>query len=145
MTQKGEIRSTIPVSLKNGWNKHILIVDDEKEIADLVEVYLRGEGDEVELPKDFKEIENCRILPGKDGDKGMKLLTINKGKTIPQEKLDHIFEQFFRIDSSRNSESGGSGLGLAVTKEIGVLWINREYRYESTCHCNKSRGGGILC
>lgn len=81
MTQKGEIRSTIPVSLKNGWNKHILIVDDEKEIADLVEVYLRGEGDEVELPKDFKEIENCRILPGKDGDKGMKLLTINKGKT----------------------------------------------------------------
>ena len=57
MTQKGEIRSTIPVSLKNGWNKHILIVDDEKEIADLVEVYLRGEGYEVELPKDFKEIE----------------------------------------------------------------------------------------
>ena len=109
MTQKGEIRSTIPVSLKNGWNKHILIVDDEKEIADLVEVYLRGEGYEVELPKDFKEIENCRILPGKDGDKGMKLLTINKGKTIPQEKLDHIFEQFFRIDSSRNSESGGCG------------------------------------
>ena len=81
----------------------------------------------------------------RDGDRGMKLLTINKGKTIPQEKLDHIFEQFFRIDSSRNSESGGSGLGLAVTKEIGVLWINREYRYESTCHCNKSRGGGILC
>ena len=121
MTQKGEIRSTIPVSLKNGWNKHILIVDDEKEIADLVEVYLRGEGYEVELPKDFKEIENCRILPGKDGDKGMKLLTINKGKTIPQEKLDHIFEQFFRIDSSRNSESGGSGLGLAVTKEIVEL------------------------
>ena len=121
MTQKGEIRSIIPVSLKNGWNKHILIVDDEKEIADLVEVYLRGEGYEVELPKGFKEIENCRILPGKDGDKGMKLLTINKGKTIPQEKLDHIFEQFFRIDSSRNSESGGSGLGLAVTKEIVEL------------------------
>lgn len=46
-------------------NKHILIVDDEKKIADLVEVYLRGEGYEVELPKDFKEIENCRILPGK--------------------------------------------------------------------------------
>ena len=28
-------------------NKHILIVDDEKEIADLIEVYLRGEGFEV--------------------------------------------------------------------------------------------------
>lgn len=49
---------------------------------------------------------------------GMRLVTVNKGKTIPQELLDHIFDQFFRIDSSRNSENGGSGLGLAVTKEI---------------------------
>lgn len=57
----------------------------------------------------------------KNGDTGMRLLTINKGKTIPKEKLDHIFEQFFRIDNSRNSESGGSGLGLAVTKEIVEL------------------------
>lgn len=52
---------------------------------------------------------------------GMKLFTINKGKTIPQEKLEHIFEQFYRIESSRSSESGGSGLGLAVSKEIVEL------------------------
>lgn len=57
----------------------------------------------------------------KNGEKGMKLITVNKGKTIPKEMLDHIFEQFFRVDSSRNSESGGSGLGLAVTKEIVEL------------------------
>ena len=67
----------------------------------------------------------------KNGDTGMRLLTINKGKTVPKEKLDHIFEQFFRIDNSRNSESGGSGLGLAVTKEIvelhgGTIGCNSE-------------------
>lgn len=47
------------------------------------------------------------------------LLTIqNEGKTIPQEKIAHLFEQFFRLDSSRSSKTGGSGLGLAIAKEI---------------------------
>ena len=42
----------------------------------------------------------------------------NQGRTIPQDKLDQIFEQFFRLDSSRSSSSGGAGLGLAIAKEI---------------------------
>ncbi len=42
----------------------------------------------------------------------------NYGKTIPTEKLDRIFEQFFRMDSARTSSTGGAGLGLAISKEI---------------------------
>ena len=42
----------------------------------------------------------------------------NRGKTVPKEKLDRIFEQFFRLDSSRSSGTGGAGLGLAIAKEI---------------------------
>lgn len=45
----------------------------------------------------------------------------NHGKTIPPEKLERIFEQFFRLDSSRSSATGGSGLGLAISKEIVEL------------------------
>lgn len=45
----------------------------------------------------------------------------NHGKTIPAEKLGRIFEQFFRLDSSRSSSTGGAGLGLAISKEIVEL------------------------
>ncbi len=45
----------------------------------------------------------------------------NHGKTIPEEKLTRIFEQFFRLDASRGSATGGAGLGLAIAKEIVEL------------------------
>lgn len=45
----------------------------------------------------------------------------NVGKNIPQEKLDRIFEQFFRLDSSRATRTGGAGLGLAIAREIVEL------------------------
>ena len=45
----------------------------------------------------------------------------NYGKTIPSEKLEQIFVQFFRLDSSRDSSTGGAGLGLAIAKEIVEL------------------------
>ncbi len=45
----------------------------------------------------------------------------NFGVTIPKEKLERIFDQFFRLDSARATRSGGAGLGLAIAKEIVEL------------------------
>ena len=45
----------------------------------------------------------------------------NEGDTIPQEKLERLFEQFYRLDVSRSSSTGGAGLGLAIAKEIVEL------------------------
>lgn len=47
-----------------------------------------------------------------------KIVFINEGPKIANDKLQHIFEKFFRADNSRSSETGGAGLGLAIAREI---------------------------
>ncbi|MCT8977717.1 HAMP domain-containing histidine kinase [Clostridium sp. CX1] len=43
---------------------------------------------------------------------------VNQGDPIPPQKLDTIFEKFYRLDSARSTNTGGAGLGLAIAKEI---------------------------
>ena len=47
-----------------------------------------------------------------------KLSVINKGDEIPAEQHDHIFERFYRVDTTRNGEDKHYGLGLAIAKAI---------------------------
>ncbi len=49
---------------------------------------------------------------------GVTLTFRNNGNTIPEHKLNHIFEQFYRLDTARSTKFGGAGLGLAIAKEI---------------------------
>ena len=51
----------------------------------------------------------------------------DNGKGIGAKELPHIFERFYRTDASRNSETGGSGIGLSIVKKIieehgGKIW-----------------------
>ncbi len=58
-----------------------------------------------------------RISAVKEGD-GQQICICNEGREIPPEKLERIFEQFYRLDASRSSGTGGAGLGLAIAREI---------------------------
>lgn len=48
----------------------------------------------------------------------IKISVTDTGRGIPPEDIDRIFLKFFRGDRARDKESGGTGLGLAVTKRI---------------------------
>ena len=66
--------------------------------------------------------ENSSIrITAKTGINNVLLTFENDGDTISKEKLSRIFEQFYRLDTSRSSGSGGAGLGLAIAKEIVEL------------------------
>ena len=50
---------------------------------------------------------------------GLTMLTIeNTGVQIPDEAVSKLFEPFYRVDQSRNRQTGGTGLGLYIVKTI---------------------------
>jgi signal transduction histidine-protein kinase arlS len=42
----------------------------------------------------------------------------NEAKEISQEKLDHLFDRFYRIDEARNSQGNHYGIGLSIAKAV---------------------------
>ena len=42
----------------------------------------------------------------------------NRGAVIPPERLNRVFEKFYRLDSARSGNTGGAGLGLAIARQI---------------------------
>ena len=61
------------------------------------------------------------VISAKEYDGNVEVIFRNQRKTIPPEKLETIFERFYRMDDARSSDSGGAGLGLAISKEIITL------------------------
>lgn len=56
-----------------------------------------------------------------ENDSNVTIHFRNYGKTIPAQRLDAIFEKFFRLDDARATNTGGAGLGLAIAREIVTL------------------------
>jgi signal transduction histidine kinase len=60
-----------------------------------------------------------QALIGLGGDDRNIIVTIDdNGPGIPDEELDRVFRPFYRLDSSRSRDTGGTGLGLAVARSV---------------------------
>jgi two-component system, OmpR family, osmolarity sensor histidine kinase EnvZ len=54
---------------------------------------------------------------------GAPLITIlDRGPGIPQQELDNVFQPFYRLEQSRNLQTGGSGLGLAIVQQLTLAF-----------------------
>lgn len=50
--------------------------------------------------------------------KGISLSVYNTAEYVSRENISHIFERFYRLDESRNSKTGGYGIGLSIASAI---------------------------
>ncbi len=55
----------------------------------------------------------------------------DEGPGIPKDAQEHVFERFYKLDPSRSRQSGGAGLGLAISYEIvhahhGRIWVESD-------------------
>lgn len=60
---------------------------------------------------------NVRIVLSSD-KKYALIQVIDTGVGIPKKDLSHIFDRFYRVDSARSRNTGGSGLGLSIAEQI---------------------------
>ena len=49
-------------------------------------------------------------------ESAVRISVIDSGPGVPDEELQIIFDAFYRVDASRNRQTGGSGLGLAIVR-----------------------------
>ena len=74
------------------------------------------------------------VALGKTHD-GVVLEVRDHGEGIPEQLRDKVFERFYRADNSRNRETGGNGIGLAIVKTIVE-------RHGGTISIAETPGGG---
>lgn len=50
----------------------------------------------------------------------IRLCVFNTAQSVPRESLERLFDRFYRADPSRNSSTGGYGLGLSIASAIAA-------------------------
>jgi signal transduction histidine kinase len=80
------------------------------------------------LRRCFRNVIDNAVKYGKAASIGLQsddkaaIVTIDdEGPGIPVDQRDLVFRPFYRLDASRNRDSGGTGLGLAIVQSIVLI------------------------
>lgn len=99
----------------------VLIIADPEQLKRAIDNII---GNSIKyMDKEYGQI-NIRV---KDVGDFIQVEIEDNGKGIAQKDLAYIFDRFYRTDASRNSQTGGSGIGLSIVKKIiedhgGKIW-----------------------
>ncbi|EQD65609.1 ATP-binding region, ATPase-like domain protein, partial [mine drainage metagenome] len=77
----------------------------------------------------------------------LRILVHDDGPGIPAEALERVFEPFFRLEASRSRDTGGSGLGLSIARDVaqahgGTVLLRNRPEGGLTAELRLPRGGG---
>lgn len=61
---------------------------------------------------------HCATLFVEDSDDFCVIRILDQGPGIPKDQLKTVFNPYYRLESSRNRDSGGTGLGLSIAQDI---------------------------
>ncbi|MEK9707953.1 MAG: ATP-binding protein, partial [Alphaproteobacteria bacterium] len=61
--------------------------------------------------------DRIALTASRDG-RVLQIFVDDNGPGIPEEMREDVFRPFFRLDRSRNAETGGTGLGLSIAQDI---------------------------
>ncbi len=92
-----------------------------------------------------KYTEEGRIVISYSGTPDRITIAIaDTGAGIPQEDISHLFQKFYRVDTSTTQQIGGTGLGLFITKKIielygGRIWVESTVGQGSVFYISLSR------
>lgn len=107
------IARTHEKSLLTDIEEGITFVGNEESIRQLVSILMDN------AIKYSIDKGNIKVVLYRKGKK-IYLEVYNQVDNIPQGNLEILFERFYRMDESRNSETGGTGIGLSVAKAIVI-------------------------
>ena len=79
-------------------------------------------------------------------DKVVQIRVQDTGQGIPADDISHLFEKFYRVDTSATRTVGGTGLGLFICRKIielynGRIWVESQLNKGSTFYINLPRLG----
>jgi signal transduction histidine kinase len=60
----------------------------------------------------------CADITLQDRGDAVDLVVEDRGPGIPEGERETVFEPFYRLEPSRNRDSGGAGLGLTIVRQI---------------------------
>lgn len=84
---------------------------DEKTIRQLISILLDNA---VKYCTEQGQIRLTAVHKGKN----IVLSVYNTSQPLTNENIDHLFDRFYRTDESRNSQTGGYGIGLSIAKAV---------------------------
>lgn len=104
------------IKIKFDKNKIFNVYADEFYIEQVVTNYVTNAIKHAEEECKDKYIE-IKVYENKKNGK-IRVTVFNTGKNIDDENLNRIWKRFYKVDSSRNRNDGGTGIGLSLVKAI---------------------------